>query len=133
MAAMKVTISAAMRARDVSRPHAEHLAFAEAAEADAVRGRPGGPAVPAASPVLADAAGAGAAGAGAAGAGAAGAGAASGEAGDGGRRREVAPPDERRTPDERRQSERTDVGATRPGGARRRWRSRGSGRGRTSR
>jgi len=33
MAAMKVTISAAMRARDVSRPHAEHLAFAEAAEA----------------------------------------------------------------------------------------------------
>ena len=42
MAAMKVTISAAMRARDVSRPHAEHLAFAEAAEADAVRGLPGG-------------------------------------------------------------------------------------------
>ena len=32
MAAMKVTTSAAMRARDVSRPHAEHLAFAEAAE-----------------------------------------------------------------------------------------------------
>ena len=40
MAAMKVTISAAMRARDVSRPHAEHLADAEAAEADAVRGGP---------------------------------------------------------------------------------------------
>jgi hypothetical protein len=33
MAAMKVTASAAMRARDVSRPHAEHLAHAEAAEA----------------------------------------------------------------------------------------------------
>jgi len=37
MAAMKVTTSAAMRARDVSRPHAEHLAYAEAAEAEAVR------------------------------------------------------------------------------------------------
>jgi len=35
MAAMKVTTSAAMRARDVSRPHAEHLAFAEAAEVEA--------------------------------------------------------------------------------------------------
>ena len=44
MAAMKVTTSAAMRARDVSRPHAEHLAGAEAAEADAVRGRPATPA-----------------------------------------------------------------------------------------
>src|SRR5579864_4050736 len=32
---MKVTPSAAMRARDVSRPHAEHLARAEAAEAEA--------------------------------------------------------------------------------------------------
>jgi hypothetical protein len=37
VAAMKVTTSAAMRARDVSRPHAEHLADAEAAEASAVR------------------------------------------------------------------------------------------------
>jgi len=44
---MKVTISAAMRARDVSRPHAEHLADAEAAEADAVRGRPAVSAAPA--------------------------------------------------------------------------------------
>ena len=43
MAAMKVTISAAMRARDVSRPHAEHVADAEAAEATA--GRAAGPAV----------------------------------------------------------------------------------------
>jgi hypothetical protein len=34
MPTMKVTLSAAMRARDVSRPHAEHLAYAEAAEAD---------------------------------------------------------------------------------------------------
>ena len=33
MAAMKVTTSAAMRARDVSRPRPEHLAEAEAAEA----------------------------------------------------------------------------------------------------
>ncbi|HWN60079.1 MAG TPA: hypothetical protein VNO25_05365 [Streptosporangiaceae bacterium] len=47
MAAMKVTISAAMRARDVSRPHAEHLADAEAAEAGAVRGRPAVSAAPA--------------------------------------------------------------------------------------
>jgi len=31
--AMKLTPNAAMRARDVSRPHAEHLAEAEAAEA----------------------------------------------------------------------------------------------------
>jgi hypothetical protein len=31
--AMKLTPNAAMRARDVSRPHAEHLARAEAAEA----------------------------------------------------------------------------------------------------
>ena len=45
VAAMKVTISAAMRARDVSRPHAEHVADAEAAEAAA--GRTAGPAVPA--------------------------------------------------------------------------------------
>jgi hypothetical protein len=47
MAAMKVTTSAAMRARDVSRPHAEHLAFAEAAEASAAGGRPAAAAVPA--------------------------------------------------------------------------------------
>ena len=33
MPAMKRTPNAAMRARDVSRPHAEHLAEAEAAEA----------------------------------------------------------------------------------------------------
>src|SRR5579871_1995735 len=52
MAAMKVTTSAAMRARDVSRPHAEHLAYAEAAEADAVGGRTAAPA--AAAPVVAD-------------------------------------------------------------------------------
>jgi hypothetical protein len=32
MTAMKLTPNAAMRARDVSRPHAEHLAEAEAAE-----------------------------------------------------------------------------------------------------
>jgi hypothetical protein len=40
MAAMKVTTSAAMRARDVSRPHAKHLAFAEAAEASAAVDEP---------------------------------------------------------------------------------------------
>jgi hypothetical protein len=40
MAAMKVTTSAAMRARDVSRPHAEHLAFAEAAEVSAAANGP---------------------------------------------------------------------------------------------
>jgi hypothetical protein len=36
--AMKVTVSAAMRARDVSRPRPEHLAEAEAAEASAPKG-----------------------------------------------------------------------------------------------
>ncbi len=35
MPAMKVTPGAAMRARDVSRPDAEHLAWAEEAEANA--------------------------------------------------------------------------------------------------
>jgi hypothetical protein len=35
--AMKVTISAAMRARDVSRPRPEHLDDAEAAEASALK------------------------------------------------------------------------------------------------
>ena len=38
MPAMKLTPNAAMRARDVSRPRAEHLAEAEAAEASAVAG-----------------------------------------------------------------------------------------------
>jgi hypothetical protein len=36
--AMKLTPTAAMRARDVSRPRAEHLAEAEAAEASAAAG-----------------------------------------------------------------------------------------------
>ena len=35
---MKVTVSAAMRARDVSRPRPEHLAGTEAAEASAPKG-----------------------------------------------------------------------------------------------
>jgi hypothetical protein len=39
---MKVTPTAAMRARDVSRPHAEHLAYAEAAEASAASEFSGG-------------------------------------------------------------------------------------------
>ena len=38
MPAMKLTPNAAMRARDVSRPRAEHLAEAEAAEASSVGG-----------------------------------------------------------------------------------------------
>ena len=38
MPAMKLTPNAAMRARDVSRPRAEHLAEAEAAEASADAG-----------------------------------------------------------------------------------------------
>ena len=38
MPAMKLTPNAAMRARDVSRPRAEHLAEAEAAEASAAAG-----------------------------------------------------------------------------------------------
>jgi hypothetical protein len=36
---MKVTLSAAMRARDVSRPHAEHEALASAGEAETGAGR----------------------------------------------------------------------------------------------
>ena len=39
MPAMKLTPNAAMRARDVSRPRAEHLAEAEAAEGSANAGR----------------------------------------------------------------------------------------------
>ena len=39
MTAMKLTPNAAMRARDVSRPHAEHLAEAEAAEVKGSTGR----------------------------------------------------------------------------------------------
>jgi hypothetical protein len=38
--AMKLTLSAAMRARDVSRPRPEHLAEAEAAAAIAAASRP---------------------------------------------------------------------------------------------
>ena len=101
MAAMKVTTSAAMRARDVSRPHAEHLAWAEAAQAGAASSRPAAPAVPslADAPPTVDAAPAVDAG--------------PGDAdlrdGEGAGRR----------PD-------------RPGGTRRRWRPRGSGRGRAS-
>ena len=39
MTVMKLTPNAAMRARDVSRPHAEHLAEAEAAEVKGSSGR----------------------------------------------------------------------------------------------
>jgi hypothetical protein len=39
VAAMKLTPNAAMRARDVSRPHAEHFAQAEAASAEGPRAR----------------------------------------------------------------------------------------------
>ena len=41
MPVMKLTPNAAMRARDVSRPHAEHLAEAELAEAKGSAGRAG--------------------------------------------------------------------------------------------
>jgi hypothetical protein len=41
--AMKLTFTAAMRARDVSRPRAEHLAAAEAAEPGAGAAGSGGP------------------------------------------------------------------------------------------
>jgi len=97
VAAMKVTTSAAMRARDVSRPHAEHLASAEAAEATAASSRPAGPAVPVDVP------------------GPAGADAASPDA----------PPGDELL--------REAGSEDRPGGARRRWRPRGSGRGRAPR
>jgi hypothetical protein len=108
---MKVTTSAAMRARDVSRPHAEHLASAEAAEASAASSRPAAPAVPAVpadAPEPVDAAGASAV--------------RDGEvlrkAAGGEVLREAAAGD--------------GSGPGRPGGTRRRWRSRGSGRGRAS-
>jgi hypothetical protein len=105
MAAMKVTTNAAMRARDVSRPHAEHLAWAEAAQAGAAS-RPAAPAVPSPAdappatdaPSAVDAAGANAV------------------AGD-----EVL-----------REGEGAGRRPDRPGGTRRRWRPRGSGRGRAS-
>jgi hypothetical protein len=103
MAAMKVTTSAAMRARDVSRPHAQHLAFAETAEASAASSRPAAPAVPAVpgdAAVPVDAARVDVARMDAAGANAA--------PGDG------------------------VLGAVKGRGGRRRWRPRGSGRGRAS-
>jgi hypothetical protein len=43
MPGMKVTLSAAMRARDVSRPHADHEEAAEEAAARAAAPRPAGP------------------------------------------------------------------------------------------
>jgi hypothetical protein len=99
VAAMKVTTSAAMRARDVSRPHAEHLAYAEAAEASAASSRPAGPVggpVPADAPAPANAAGT-----------------------------DAVPGDD--------EVLRDAGGDDWPAGARRRWRPRGSGRGRGSR
>ena len=102
VSAMKVTVSAAMRARDVSRPHAEHLAYAEAAEASS---RPTGPAAPADAGFAADTA----------------------LAADTAVPMDVAPRDE--TLGETRGEDR----AGRPGGGRRRFRSRGAGRGRASR
>ena len=144
MAAMKVTTSAAMRARDVSRPHAEHLADAEATEAGTASSRPTGPAVPLDAPGPTNAAGAGAA---------------PGtqplrEAGGHGRADEAAEADAGRAEGRResgraegrresgraeggresgRESGRADGGRGRPGGTRRRWRQRGSGRGRATR
>jgi len=144
VAAMKVTTSAAMRARDVSRPHAEHLADAEATEAGTASSRPTGPAVPLDAPGPANAAGAGAA---------------PGtqplrEAGGHGRADEAAEADAGRAEGRResgraegrresgraeggresgRESGRADGGRGRPGGTRRRWRQRGSGRGRATR
>jgi hypothetical protein len=44
MPGMKVTLSAAMRARDVSRPHEDHEEAAEEADARAAAPRPAGPA-----------------------------------------------------------------------------------------
>jgi hypothetical protein len=109
---MKVTTSAAMRARDVSRPHAEHLAYAEEAEADAVSARPAAVAdasVPADAAYVADAVHAADAAYGADAAGLA------------------AAPDA--------EAPRESIRDGRPGrpGARRHWRPRGSGRGRPSR
>jgi hypothetical protein len=107
---MKVTPSAAMRARDVSRPHAEHLAWAEEAEAT------GSGAGSAGTPGAARAAGqAGAARA----AGQGGAARAAGQGGAAGARPE---------PDDARQPERTPGRRGRPAGMRRRRRG-GAGRG----
>ena len=117
MPAMKLTFNAAMRARDVSRPHAEHLASAEAAEASAASSRPAAPAVPADAPEPVDAAGASAVRDGEVLRKAAG-GEVFREAAGGEVLREAAGGD--------------GSGPGRPGGTRRRWRSRGSGRGRAS-
>ena len=153
MAAMKVTTSAAMRARDVSRPHAEHLADAEATEAGTASSRPTGPAVPLDAPGPANAAGAGAApgtqplreagGHGRADEAAeADAGRAEGrrESGRAEGRRESGRAEGRRESgraeggrESGRESGRADGGRGRPGGTRRRWRQRGSGRGRATR
>ena len=113
MAAMKVTTSAAMRARDVSRPHAEHLASAEVAEARAAGSRP---AAPVGGPVPADAAGAATARLGV------------GDAAFGDAEGRSAATEPERSPT------RADGGRGRPGGGiRRRRRTRGSpGRGRSS-
>src|SRR5260221_12863133 len=46
MPGMKVTVDAAMRARDVSRPHSEHEALADAAEPQPGRGREQGQTAP---------------------------------------------------------------------------------------
>jgi len=43
MPGMKVTLDAAMRARDVSRPHAEHEALADAGEPEPGQAREQGP------------------------------------------------------------------------------------------
>ncbi|HLK77779.1 MAG TPA: hypothetical protein VKU77_29540 [Streptosporangiaceae bacterium] len=112
MAAMKVTTSAAMRARDVSRPHAEQLAYAEAAEADAVGGRTAAPA--AAAPVAADPVAAKAVDRG---------------PGSGVPKAAVGPG----TTADQGSGDPESAGSEAPRGGRRRWRSRGSGRGRASR
>jgi hypothetical protein len=136
---MKVTISAAMRARDVSRPHAEHLAYAEAAEASVAGSRPAVsgeavsvnaavpadarvPAFSAEATVLADAA-----------RGDEGLARRQGEERRGETGQDDAAAVDARRGDAGRESERSNGGTGRPGGGRRRFRPRGSGRGRGSR
>jgi hypothetical protein len=125
---MKVTPSAAMRARDVSRPHAEHLAWAE--EAEATGSGAGAAGTPGAARAAGQAGAARAAGQGGA-ARAAGQGGAARAAGQGGAARaagQAGAAGARPEPDDARQPERTPGRRGRPAGMRRRRRG-GAGRG----
>jgi hypothetical protein len=114
---MKVTVSAAMRARDVSRPHAGHLAYAEAAEASTPGSRLAGAGLASADERLTADAGP----------------ATDALPADTALAADVAALMDAAPGDETLGEARAENRPGRPGGGRRRFRPRGSGRGRTSR